>query len=71
MPILGVFDRRCKTCKNRVSGVHYEINPFGAHVCSGCPQSRNRILRHDALAQLMKDCLIGAGLLAKTEHFSF
>ena len=68
--ILGEFERRCEVCKDRRSGAQLEIDAYGSHVCSGCPKSGNRILRHDVLANLMKHCLNCSENLAKTEHHS-
>ena len=53
------------------SSDHHEIDPFGSHIRKGCLRTGNRILRHDAIAQLMKYCVISASFLAKIEHFSF
>ena len=71
LPILEEFDRRCEVCKDSRSEAQREIDVYGSHVCSGCPMSGNRILRHDLLANLIKYVLIRSGYMAKTEHHSF
>ena len=35
LPILGEFERRCEVCKDKRTEAHYEIDPYGSHVCSG------------------------------------
>ena len=71
MPILGEFERRCEVCKDRRSGAQLEIDAYGSHVCSGCPKSGNRIMRHDMIASLIKFVLNRSNNMAKTEHHSF
>ena len=71
LPILGEFERRCEVCKDRRSGAQLEIDAYGSHVCSGCPKSGNRIMRHDMIASLIKFVLNRSNNMAKTEHHSF
>ena len=67
-PVLGEFDKRCDSCKDKRSDTNVEIDPYGSHVCSGCPNSGNRILRHDVFTQLTQNTLSRSGVIFKREQ---